>query len=233
MQLAGWWFRLVSAEHVTYSGYFINNSYQSARGGFLYFSFPYIRRQERCSHFSCCNLGPHNKNLTSLGFFLLSHVALFPPPIVFHWHIVTAGEKGRRRKWQGTQGFNLKFIPLWLPEAAWSMNPVLLFKKGITQVTHLLPRERPLACSSHASIQRTPLVCPCSQQEPDSCNLFLGLPWIAWLWGNHNKNLENLTILNGCFSSQQTVPVQTCLSSNTEAEILNSCLHFKSHLHNH
>lgn len=56
------------------------------------------------------------------------------------------------------------------------MNPVLLFKKGITQVTHLLLREGPVACSSHASI---PLV-RASKQESDSCNLFLGLLQIAF-----------------------------------------------------
>lgn len=50
--------------------------------------------------FSCCNLGPRSVDLAS---FYYSHMWHSSFPIVIHWHIVTAGDKGRRRQSNDTK----------------------------------------------------------------------------------------------------------------------------------
>lgn len=103
------------------------------------------------------------------------------------------------------------------------MNPVLLFKKGITQVTHVLLRERLLACSSHASVQSTLLA------RAYSKNLTPAIySWVCCGWHGFGEIAIKTRKLND-FKLMLPFPTDssiTDLSSKTEAEILNLLLTF-------
>lgn len=122
----------------------------------------------RCFYISCFSLGPHNIDLFFISFYY-SHLWYnsLPPHYPLHCHC--KGKRTEKKVMTKPQGFNLKFIPLRLFEAAWSMNSLLLFKKETPQLPKWVSSCRGTVGLS-ITCQHT--TCPCLQQELDSCSIF-------------------------------------------------------------
>lgn len=71
----------------------------------------------RCFYISCFSLGPHNIDFFLLVFIIPTYdIAPFPPHYPLHCHC--KGKRTEKKVMTKPQGFNLKFLPLWLFEAA-------------------------------------------------------------------------------------------------------------------